>query len=518
MIMNNNPQRSPRARLSDIYCSTVRRSGQKLYAIIKNGWDAAGERHTDWIPIPQAEHHRARAWGDEYAAQLAKTKAAVNPASAKPPATGPADLATGDWTFRTALDRVYADASAGGGKDADNAKVGYDLICRLMPGPRQAVHPSRITPKELKNNLRNPVADNPDQTKSTKSQYLSQMRRLLAAMKPYGLPGECVKALLAPTGMIGKKPDGYPFTEHDVHCMELRIAGRDSLEQAEPATLHGLYYFEACSALHLGDVTFIRWEDVDEALEAFCDGRIKTEVPFRFMASERLKKWLWQRRREGEVYVFPELVFGVREQKHPDCNRKPLAKRKEKSRHNAVTGRAREYFDPFLKRCKIKRKGISYKSFRHYNISYWKSTGTPDEVGMAIAGQLSYEAYVNYAAPAWVLIGRAKASLEQHYENVGNGTPEHHYLTLTEATRAMQRELLRLEQTLRQEFQGASKDSQQTLELVLHKLGVRRQKMAAYERPLFDRTHFDFIMNDNLEWQYRVKPEYAALYENLGGN
>lgn len=82
----------------------------------------------------------------------------------------------------------------------------------------------------------------------------------------------------------------------------------------------------------------------------------------------------------------------------------------------------------------------------------------------------------------------------------------------------MQRELRQREQTLRQEFQGASKESKQTLELVLHKLGIRRRETARRLGGYFDPLHFDRIFDQNMDSTFLVKPELAALYENLGGN
>jgi len=156
--------------------------------------------------------------------------------------------------------------------------------------------------------------------------------------------------------------------------------------------------------------------------------RIKTGEAIEFCALPpllALLKQRWARMGPDAVFVLPELIFKVKDLKDPTCNTEAWegfkAWKDMRAPHSDVvrgaSNGARE-MTAFLKLCGIKSEGITHKSFRKHNISFWASIGIKLKTRMRMAGHSKEEAHYRYDVPAEFEIMRAKEITWRYYQAI----------------------------------------------------------------------------------------------------
>lgn len=188
----------------------------------------------------------------------------------------------------------------------------------------------------------------------------------------------------------GRKPD-YGFAMSD------RVAMWEGLPTATWRE-QGLFYLGANAAMHLADATFTLTADLKEVRDAVSRReRIKNGNPFKFMPWYETVAWFDRRERPDAVYLFWMFIFTPEElEADPDIIYRELTPEQKAEQLRTATATARKCFDEFLRRIKIKRTGISYRSFRHTDIAHFEANGVPRRVGMDATGQSEEKTYLDY--------------------------------------------------------------------------------------------------------------------------
>lgn len=182
-------------------------------------------------------------------------------------------------------------------------------------------------------------------------------------------------------------------------------------------TEQGLFLLGANGAMHLTDVVMLRRQHLMEGLyAAYRNERVKTHNPFNFVAWQETKNWAAMR--PHNIYVFPDLVFSAKElADNPSLNQVPLTAAEESARRCRAIVRARHLFQEFLAKCGISRAGLSYRSFRHTNITHWEATGVPRRIGMAVTGHTNEAIYLAHVAATEEQLSALAELTLNHYKS-----------------------------------------------------------------------------------------------------
>jgi hypothetical protein len=247
-----------------------------------------------------------------------------------------------------------------------------------------------------------------------------------------GLPGfkqEWLDLLKVPKGTKGwrgdKKSDDFPFLIHELGLMHLNLPRASD-------TAKGLHWFGISGLMHSGDAALTRWQQLDDAVQAIAEGRrTKNGNPFRYGIWPELLAWLSTRKRKpGDIYIFPELVFTEGQLKNPLCNKTPLTKEGEKSA--TIKTRIWNAFHEFLILCGITREGVSFRSYRSFNSSELFAAGYEVPLLKAVTGHNTDESFFKYVHILPRHIARLAENHRRQYLAFAAGTPLPVYLTHTE--------------------------------------------------------------------------------------
>lgn len=222
------------------------------------------------------------------------------------------------------------------------------------------------------------------------NQCMRNLRYVLGEIP--GFPPQLIDVFQPPRKQRGqgRKPD-YGFGMSD------RVAMWEGLSKATWAE-QGLFFLGANAAMHLADATFTLTADLKEARDAVSRReRVKNGNPFKFTAWHETLAWFDRRERPDAVYVFWKFIFTPEElQADPDIILRELTPEEKAARLRTATSAARKCFNGFLERVKIKRPGISYRSFRHTDIAHFEANGVPRRVGMDVTGHADEQTYLDY--------------------------------------------------------------------------------------------------------------------------
>ncbi|MGH7968007.1 MAG: hypothetical protein ACREIC_04695, partial [Limisphaerales bacterium] len=192
-------------------------------------------------------------------------------------------------------------------------------------------------------------------------------------------------------------------------------------------------------------------EEVLEAPDDVCQRRRrKNGFPFRFYMLALFKKWLGQRPRDPKrIYLYPEYVLTPEELADPKGNHTKLSAEEEEERATNAAAALRKEFDALLKRLKIKRPGLSYRSFRHTGISEFEAHGLARAIGMAITGQSDEANYLGYMVATPAQLRSAAELVFDVFRYPGRRI----YSTITQATHALMRLMVKSEFRTRKQIQ-----------------------------------------------------------------
>lgn len=271
--------------------------------------------------------------------------------------------------------------------------------------------------------LRDALIDSPNLANRTRELYSINLRRVFGLIPTLNREFLHELANLPRTGSTARV-SGDAFQVTHFQTMFSRIGDADD-------TTQGMFWIGASGGPQIVDTVFIPFSAVDWTTGRIHYWRIKTHEEIDFYALPPLLAWLKRRRTllgEDAVYAFPELVFLSKEQDQPDCNTSAWAgfntwKHGEVPQSCVVRGAANglKHMVAFLKSCGIKTDGITHKSFRKHNISFWASIGIKLTTRMLMAGHSRLEAHQRYDVPAQFELVRARDILWKYYQAIMKG-------------------------------------------------------------------------------------------------
>jgi hypothetical protein len=456
-LSNKDPNRRAQTRMPDTYVSDIYFKDGQWYVLLQDGWKAKGERNQlDWVrtTLAREEEDRQAAvdFANKYLIDLLQKR---NLWAEKPEENGKTKAANGAPTdgkktglsLTEALPEIVLMAQTTQKRNtAQNTVAACNIMNALLPQECFLVRMKTLSIVDFNTHIRKAIAADPGLTVLTKTHYLEQIRAVVRILiSKYDLPPRFEGCPETPKNMTGADSDERAFTSEQIKKMERKVRSSEkkliteSLKSPDQITetAEGLYYFGSAGSLQPVDVVFRKWEDFDQNLEFVTARRWKTTVRFRFKVSVRFRRWLFARKQRGGiwdgVYIFPELVFGKRACRNDDCNDVDLTQKQKEKILASATGRIAEFFDPFLIACEVKKSGISYKSFRHYNLPLLRSKHVPHEVSMDMAGQETLIAFLGYGdhGTDWEY-DRTANLVESHYVNLGLNRDDGDFLTLGE--------------------------------------------------------------------------------------
>lgn len=462
--LQNDKFRSPKSRNPDVYYMGPAKEGK--YVILADGWEARGKRRQLWIPADKATKSELNKFGREEAEKLALSRgvssAGGDGGGDKKVTSSIQRKKKGEVFLGVALAEIEADKSAGVCKNtAANTTAGCRTIRDRLAPERLTVPVRRITPSELERQVRQSIIDDPKLSRETKLQYLAQARAVVRILfEYYDMDEDCEAALRAPPNMSGADTEERPFIDGDITVMENAVGGElfQQVLKLWAEAVEGAYYFGSRLMFQSVDVMFRKHDEFTPDLKFIIGRRFKTGEFFFMAVPECIRTWMLKRRARGgiwaEGYIFQEFVHGIRKCLSATGPLVIFPHNQEKDLETNVTGRFRDYFDKFLDEiCEIKRPGISFVSFRHYNLPVLRSGGASVEVGMDMAGQSTIEAYFGYGGHGSAQQHlSACALMERHYRNRKAGKNETviatHWDTAQYVVKALRRVMKKLLQAI----------------------------------------------------------------------
>ncbi len=273
--------------------------------------------------------------------------------------------------------------------------------------------------------------------------YVGCIRRLLRPLIGNGLQKECLDVFKDLKAKGRKKASGRPFRSHEIQIM---IQG---LVQEED-WVSGFVFGGLSGGPHVVDLLFLKWTEAKLESRRIVHERFKTGVESEYQMLPMFYEWLQRRpREEGDIYVFPELVFTKVERKQLGCNKRPV---NEDARVETTSGNTTTNFSHALERWGIKEKGLSFKSFRQFAISFWSSVGIRTTTRMRMAGHIEMGSHMRYDFPADWEIRRAGDLTNQYVQSIIAGKQMDYPATLYEVHERIMARLDRLQSDTVQSF------------------------------------------------------------------
>jgi len=250
--------------------------------------------------------------------------------------------------------------------------------------------------------------------------YTKMIRGILKRLIPHGLNPLCIAELERLPKRGTPDQSGAAFLQSHLKTMLNRLGGN-----SEPVseTQSILFWIGASGGPQIVDTVFLPFAAINWDTGMITYYRVKTNEMIQFGALPPLLALLKKRRAllgEKAAYVLPELVYGVKERRHPEHNRVSWTKVPKESADQAAWRGAHE-MNAFLEACGVKTKGLSHKSFRKHNISFWASIGIKLKTRMRMAGHSRESNHLRYDTASEVEILRAREITWKYYEAVAEG-------------------------------------------------------------------------------------------------
>jgi hypothetical protein len=250
--------------------------------------------------------------------------------------------------------------------------------------------------------------------------YTKMIRGILKRLIPCGLNPLCIAELERLPKRGTPDQSGAAFLQSHLKTMLNRL-GSNSEPVSETQSI--LFWIGASGGPQIVDTVFLPFAAINWDTGMITYFRVKTNEMIQFGALPPLLALLKKRRAllgEKAAYVLPELVYGVKERRHPEHNRVSWTKVPKESADQAAWRGAHE-MNTFLEACGVKTKGLSHKSFRKHNISFWASIGIKLKTRMRMAGHSRESNHLRYDTASEVEILRAREITWKYYEAVAEG-------------------------------------------------------------------------------------------------
>lgn len=338
-----------------------------------------------------------------------------------------------------------------------------DALFRHM-GESRKLPPAQHTGPEFERLVAYRMAELESQ--ASRSAVIWRMRYLCKQI-PH-LPAGCLEAIHVPNRPGPQIKQECAFLWRDIVAMGKHLARASN-------TVKILILSGACTGQHIGDIIFLTWAQYDEwKRPGSCGHRRKTGVRYRNRPWEEVMASIDEReRRPGDVYVCPDIVFGKRERKDPNCNKRKLSLFQERQRAGSVKTRAYDVLNRFLVQCGIKRPGISYKSFRCYDATVGLAANFPHRLLMDFLGLTTYKSLMVYANSTEEQVEALSEFLRKHWLLALKGKKQKFVLSLTEAVDIIQKEF-------RMILRSLTKDSAASIQSLRNEVAELRRKISRF--------------------------------------
>ena len=291
--------------------------------------------------------------------------------------------------------------------------------------------PPRLQKVQYFTKVRNAFVDGP-LAKRTVELYSKLIREVLHRIPD--LNANCLLELEnLPKKEVSIEASGEPFQRRHFEVMFARVGSASETTQL-------LFWFGASGGQQIGDSTFTPLWAYDDHTGMIRYFRIKTGERIEFCALPPLRALLDARKKKlgpGAVFALPELIFTKSELKDPKCNTVGWEGFKDwdgfegcdglrgwdkvkvpKDIADRGAGNGTKVINAFLEQCGIKADGITNKSFRKHDISFWASIGIELKTRMRMAGHSKESSHYRYVVPADFAIIRASEIMWLYYQAI----------------------------------------------------------------------------------------------------
>jgi hypothetical protein len=285
-----------------------------------------------------------------------------------------------------------------------------------------------------------------DVADSSRRQKAGMVRRLTRELIHRGLPRACLHHLDNVQGKSQNEASGEPFSAEHISQMLAQLP-------QEPEFIKGMVYLGLSGGPQMIDVGTLEQNEINRETGMVRRKRIKVDdAKVEFALLPCALEWFRSRYKEGDIYVFPELVFREDELQDPNCNRKPVLL--DGSRKKYIRTKGINLFNEFLTRAGITSQEVSFKSFRQHLVSLLSSQGVKEKLRMRITGHQVSWSHTRYDFPAEWEFFKARDILDQNLTAIREGKKMRYVLSHGEV-------LDELESLMRQEFALADARAQQ---------------------------------------------------------
>ena len=259
---------------------------------------------------------------------------------------------------------------------------------------------------------------------ASRRQVAGMIRRLTRELIQRGLPPGCLHHLNSVQGKSQNEASGRPFEGSHIRQMMVQLPH-------EPEVIKGMVYIGLSGGPQVIDVGTLEHDEINRENGMVRRNRIKVDdAKVEFALLPCALEWVRSRYKEGEIYVFPELMFRESELKDPNCNREAVPLDKTRTKH--ISKKGIDLFNAFLRRAGITSREYSFKSFRQQVVSLLSSQGIKEKVRMRVTGHQVSWSHTRYDFPAeWEFL-RVRDILDRNLKAICEGKEVRYILSLGE--------------------------------------------------------------------------------------
>jgi hypothetical protein len=258
----------------------------------------------------------------------------------------------------------------------------------------------------------------------SRRQMAGMVRRLTRELIHRGLPRACIHHLDNVQGKSQNEASGEPFSTEHIRQMLAQLP-------QEPEFIKGMVYLGLSGGPQMIDVATLEQNEINRETGMVRRKRIKVDdAKVEFALLPCALECFRSRYKEGDIYVFPELVFREDELRDPNCNRKPVLL--DGSRKKLIRTKGINLFNDFLTRAGITSQEVSFKSFRQYLVSLLSSQGVKEKVRMRMTGHQVSWSHTRYDFPSEWEFFKARDILDQNLKAIREGKKVRYVLSLGE--------------------------------------------------------------------------------------
>jgi hypothetical protein len=333
---------------------------------------------------------------------------------------------------------------------------------------------------------------------ASRRQVAGMIRRLTRELIQRGLPSGCLHHLDNVQGKSQNEASGRPFEGSHIRQMMVQLPH-------EPEVIKGMVYIGLSGGPQVIDVGTLEHDEINRENGMVRRNRIKVDdAKVEFALLPCALEWVRSRYKEGDIYVFPELMFRESELKNPNCNREAVPLDKTRTKH--ISKKGIDLFNAFLRRAGITSREYSFKSFRQQVVSLLSSQGIKEKVRMRVTGHQVPWSHTRYDFPAeWEFL-KVRDILDRNLKAICEGKEVRYILSLGEVVDELEC-LMRQESALAEaraqqrhsENMGFHSENHLCLQTVQQKLDSVWEEINRLVTVLRIDTHPDDPANDGAE-------------------